>query len=93
MRFINRFIGSAILAAAFVAPTVTMAAALPQDAGVQIRVYDRDHRDYHNWDDREDRSYRQYLNEQHRSYREYAHQNRSRQRAYWHWRHEHPDHD
>jgi Ni/Co efflux regulator RcnB len=28
----------------------------------QRRVYDRSHRDYHNWDDSEDRQYRIYLN-------------------------------
>jgi type III secretory pathway component EscR len=93
MRFVNRTIGSLILAGALFAPVVTSAAARPQDASVQVRVYDRDHKDYHNWDDREDHAYRQYLVEQHRSYREYNHQNRARQRAYWNWRHEHPDHD
>ena len=93
MRFINRYIGSMILAAALIAPSVTLAAAMPQDAGVTVRVYDRDHKDYHNWDDREDHAYRQYLVENHRSYRDYNHQSHSRQRAYWNWRHEHPDHD
>jgi hypothetical protein len=91
MRFINRYIGSMILAAALVTPTVTLAAPLPQDAAVQVRVYDRDHKDYHNWDDREDHVYRQYLTDNHRAYRTYDHQNRSTQRAYWNWRHEHPD--
>lgn len=93
MRFVNRYIGSLILATALVAPTASLAAAQPQDAGVQIRFYDRDHKDYHNWDDREDRAYRNYLVEQHRSYREFRHERRARQRAYWRWRHEHPDHD
>jgi hypothetical protein len=91
MRFINRYIGSMILAAALVTPTVALAAALPQDAAVQVRVYDRDHKDYHNWDDREDHAYRQYLTDNHRAYRTYDHQNRSTQRAYWNWRHDHPD--
>jgi hypothetical protein len=93
MRFIHRTISSLILSAALVAPTVAFAAARPQEASVQVRVYDRDHKDYHNWDDREDHAYRAYLIENHRSYREYGRQNRAQQRAYWNWRHEHPDHD
>jgi hypothetical protein len=91
MRFINRFAGSMILAAALITPSISLAAARPQDAGVQVRVYDRDHKDYHNWDDREDHAYRQYLIDNHRTYREYGRQNRAQQRAYWNWRHAHPD--
>jgi len=87
-----RFIASLFLAAALVAPISIMAAPAPQ-ANVQIRVYDRDHRDYHNWDDREDHAYRGYLVERHRNYRAYDRQNRRSQRDYWNWRHSHPDHD
>jgi hypothetical protein len=53
-------------------------AAAPQEANVQIRVYDRDHRDYHNWDDREDRAYRGFLTERRGTYREYNRQNHKR---------------
>ena len=88
----HRYIASLFLSAALVAPVSMMAAPKPQ-AALSIRVYDRDHKDYHNWDDREDHAYRAYLVEQHRSYREYGRQNRAQQRAYWNWRHEHPDHD
>lgn len=87
-----RFIASLFLAAALVAPATVIAAPAPQ-ASLQIRVYDRDHHDYHNWDDHEDRAYRGYLVEQHRTYRVYGKQNRKTQRDYWNWRHEHPDHD
>jgi hypothetical protein len=80
------------------------AAARPQDNGRQEehrrdnrdhnnRVYDRSHKDYHNWDDNEDRSYRGYLEENHRAYRPIAEMNSRTQRAYWNWRHSHPDHD
>src|ERR1700736_4264747 len=71
MHHIDRYIGSLLLAAAIAAPTAIMAAPKPQDANVQVRVYDRDHRDYHNWNDREDHAYRGYLTERHRPYREY----------------------
>jgi hypothetical protein len=86
-----RFIASLFLAAAMVAPVSMMAAPAPQ--GVQVRVYDSNHKDYHNWNDNEDRAYRGYLTEQHQTYREYNKQNHKTQARYWNWRHEHPDHD
>ena len=92
MRSINRFIGSLILAAAIVSPALIVTAKA-QEANVQVRIYDRNHRDYHNWDDREDHAYRRYLVVQHRNYREYNRQNNRMQRNYWNWRHSHPDRD
>jgi hypothetical protein len=89
----NRYISSLFLAATLVIPVAIMAAPKPQNASVQVRVYDRDHRDYHNWDDREDRAYRGYLTEHHQTYRVYVKQNHRRQSQYWNWRHSHPDHD
>ena len=67
-----------------------MAAPQPQ-AGIQVRVYDSRHRDYHNWDDHEDRAYRSYMVERHRPYRSYNEQRARDQRNYWKWRHQHPD--
>ncbi len=88
----QRYLGPLLLTAFVVAP-VLATAANAQEATVQVRVYDRDHRDYHNWDNREDRAYRSYLGEQHREYREYNRQNHKEQRNYWKWRHNHPDHE
>jgi hypothetical protein len=89
------FFNSLVLTAALAAPTAINAAgprpSPPQE--VQVRVYDRDHHDYHNWDGNEDRSYRLYLNERHREYRPYAEIKVKDQRSYWTWRHEHPDHN
>ena len=93
VRRLDRYISSLILAAAIAAPTAIMAVPRPQDRSVQNRIYDRDHRDYHNWDDHEDRAYRRYLAAQHRSYREYQKQHYRAQRHYWNWRHRHPDND
>jgi hypothetical protein len=90
--FTHRFIGSLILAGAIFVLTSVVAAPLPQE-GVQVRVYDSHHHDYHNWDDREDHAYRGYLVEHHRTYRAYDQQRARDQRNYWKWRHEHPDHD
>jgi hypothetical protein len=57
------------------------------------RYYDREHRDYHNWDDREDQSYRRWLDERHESYREFNRLKRRDQNAYWNWRHNHEEHE
>jgi hypothetical protein len=88
---INRILSGALLAVAIAAPVVVTATPAPQE--LQVRVYDSNHRDYHNWDDHEDRAYRRYYSEQHRQYRAYDRENARRQRAYWKWRHNHPDRD
>jgi Ni/Co efflux regulator RcnB len=89
----DRFIRSLLLAAAIAVPALVVAAAQAQQAGVQVRIYDKEHRDYHHWDDHEDRAYRRYLTEEHRSYREFHRQHHKVQRHYWNWRHNHPDRD
>ena len=91
MHHINRYISSLLLAAAIAAPTAVIAGPKPQEGAVQVRVYDRDHRDYHNWDDHEDRAYRRYLETRHETYREYHKQHYRAQKHYWSWRHSHPD--
>lgn len=56
-----------------------------------VRYYDREHRDYHYWNNNEDRAYRSYREGRHESYREFQHISHAQQRHYWTWRHEHPD--
>jgi hypothetical protein len=92
MRFTNRYISSLVLVAALAVPAAMLANAMPQ-ASVQVRFYDRDHKDYHNWDDREDHSYRLYLSNHHKPYVEFNSQHSRDQRNYWNWRHSHPDRD
>jgi hypothetical protein len=58
-----------------------------------VRVYDKDHKDYHNWDDRENHSYQQWATENHRDNRDFAHLKPKEQSEYWNWRHAHPDDD
>jgi len=53
------------------------------------RVYDRDHKDYHNWTKDEDHTYREYLTQQHRKYRAFSRLSAKQQREYWRWRHDH----
>jgi hypothetical protein len=89
MRVTHRFIGSLILAAAIVAPVATIAAPAPQ--AVSVKVYDRSHKDYHNWDDHENTAWGLYLTDNHQKHYEYAHASKKQQDHYWTWRHSHPD--
>jgi hypothetical protein len=87
----HHYFASLFLTAAIAAPISTLAMPAPQDAGVQVRVYDRHHKDYHNWDDNENHAWGQFLVENHRDHHEYAKSNRREQSQYWNWRHAHPD--
>ena len=74
--------------AAMATPLVSGATPRPQD---ERGVYDRDHKDYHKWDDNENRAWRRWLSENHRKDHEFAKASRKEQGEYWKWRHEHPD--
>ena len=52
---------SVLMATAFCVPMRIKANASPRQINVQ--VYDRDHRDYHEWNSRETHSYEQYRKE------------------------------
>ena len=101
MRRNHRFLFSALfLTAALAIPSAMTAAPRHQDNGLQEehrrdddrnRVYDRDHKDYHNWDDNENRAWGQFLTENQRESHEYAKSNKKEQSK--NWRHSHPDHD
>ena len=89
----HRYIASLFLTAALAAPWAIMAYPVPQDASVQVRVYDKDHKDYHNWDDRENNAWGVYLSENHRDPHDYKRASKKEQDNYWAWRHFHPDND
>ena len=93
MRFTNRYISSLLLFAALATPVAIMAAPGPNDDGVQVRVYDSGHKDYHNWDDRENKSWGVYLSDNHKKDHEFSKSSMREQSNYWNWRHAHPDHD
>jgi len=91
MHHAHRYIASLFLTAALVAPVTILGTPAPQEASVQIRVYDRNHKDYHNWDDNENRAWGQYQTEHHRNSHEFSKANKREQGQYWNWRHAHPD--
>jgi len=93
MRFLDWYISSLLLAAVLAAPVAIMAASGPNDDGVQIRVYNSHHKDYHNWDDHENDAWGVYLTSNHKKNHEYSKSSRREQSHYWNWRHSHPDHD
>src|SRR5260370_37767287 len=88
--------GFFFLTAALAAPTAMSAATRPQDNGRQEerhrdnndqnRVYDRAHKDYHNWNDNGDRSYRVCLGERHLEHHHFVEDREREQRSYWHYR-------
>jgi hypothetical protein len=77
------------LTASLIAPGAIFATPAPQDD----RIYDRDHKDYHRWDDREKGAWERFQDEKHIVHHEFNKAKRKEQREYWSWRHEHPDHD
>ena len=91
----KRILSSMALAMFLAAPAgMLIAPSLMGQVQVKIKVgkvYDRDHKDYHDWDDREDKAYRGYLVDNHQEYRPYAKMKRQDQSHYWAWRHSHPD--
>ena len=54
-------------------------------------VYDKSHKDYHDFDEHEDRAWRVYLQQQHRSYIDWSRASERQQQDYWNWRHNHSD--
>lgn len=102
MKAACKYLGFLVLGAVLIAPIAISTKAASQDDKrqeenhrdkKQKRVYDRTHKDYHNWDDNEDRAYRQFLSEKHMAYRDISKLKRNLQDEYWNWRHDHPDHD
>jgi hypothetical protein len=55
--------GSLFLVAALAAPVTVLAARATQEDHERKRVYDKDHKDYHNWDDNENRARGRFLTE------------------------------
>ena len=78
-------LGGFVIAASMVAPV----AALADDHRGEKRYYDRDHHDYHYWNDGEDREYRSYLIEQHRTYVPFVRINDRQRHEYYRYRHDH----
>ncbi len=78
-------LGGLMLAAWVIAPVAVVA----EDHRGEVRYYDRDGRDYHNWNGEEDRNYRAYLVERHRTYVPFVNVRVRERQEYFRYRHEH----
>jgi hypothetical protein len=94
-KMVLKYAAPLFLSAALIVPALVPAtrAAAKQDASVQVRVYDSEHKDYHNWDDNENRAWGQYLSENHKQTHDFQKADKKEQSDYWNWRHAHPDKD
>ncbi|SRR5579859_2312075 len=93
-----RYLSSLLLIGSLAAPLTVLAQDRDHDRddrNKNQRIYDRGHKDYHQWNDNENRAYRQWHDERYhdRDFREYNRLNRKERDEYWNWRHKHGDHD
>jgi hypothetical protein len=81
-----------LLGIGLVAPMATRITSAQPQVSIGVKIYDRDHRDYHVWDDDEARAYEGWRHD-HADFRvDFRKNSREQQRAYWKWRHEHSEH-
>jgi hypothetical protein len=85
----NRYLSACLLSTCLLVP---MAVRADDDNHQQNkRYYDRDAKDWHEWNQNEDQVYHRYLQDQHLTNHDWAKANRKEQKAYYRWRHNHPD--
>ena len=88
----SRTLSALILGAVLCAPVAVVRADEHHEQEKAKRYYDRDKKDYHEWNEHENRAYRRWLEDRHeRDNREFTRLDREQQREYWRWRHDHPD--
>jgi hypothetical protein len=84
----RRDFSRSVIAAMFAAPLAMLA-----DDDHRKRYYDRDRKDYHEWNEGEDRAYRFWQESRRHAYIAWERASGADQRAYWRWRHDHPGND
>jgi hypothetical protein len=91
----NRF-AAVLITTALIGTTTSIASARPQDDRHDRddhRIYDSEHKDYHNWNNDEDKQWHVYIGTEHKKYHDYDKANKREQANYWKWRHEHEGHE
>jgi hypothetical protein len=86
MKNTNLCVAALLLATGLLAAPLVMA-----DDHDTHRYYDKNHKDYHQWNDNEEHSYGLFLNENHIQVHAFRKAKPAEQQQYWQWRHEHPD--
>jgi hypothetical protein len=83
---IKNYFGALLMGTMLLTPFVMQA-----DDHHDKRYYDKEHKDYHQWNDHENQAYHKYVEERHVEYRDWNRVRPTQQQEYWHWRHDHPD--
>lgn len=55
------------------------------------RYYDKEHKDYHEWNENEERNFAIFLNGKHLAIHTWDRASPRERQEYWNWRHQHPD--
>jgi hypothetical protein len=76
------------LSTALIAPMATRTTSAQT---VGVKIYDRDHKDSHVWDDNEVKVYDGWRHDHSDFQVDFTKNTRAQQSAYWKWRHEHPN--
>jgi hypothetical protein len=84
----NRYAITLLLAAGLGSPLMVRA-----DDHDAKRYYDKQHKDYHQWNENEERHFSVYLGEKHVTVHTWDRATPREQQEYWNWRHVHPDND
>ena len=87
----SRFLRTAILGAALVAPIAMAPRALRAEDQKARTYHDKQHNDDHAWNGQEDKAYSVYAKENHRKSGDFSKLKEGDQQNYWNWRHEHSD--
>src|SRR6266404_2869340 len=77
IRIVRTFLAAALSAGMLGTPVMMFALRSPpgqnrREASDWQRIYDRDRKDYHDWNESEDRAYRRYWQGRHRAYRDFS---------------------
>ncbi len=88
----SRFLGAILLSGALFLPAALQAQDRQDRNDIQTkRVYDSQHKDYHEWNADEDQAYHRYLKENHKKDHDWSKASKKEQAEYWNWRHQHTD--
>jgi len=84
----RRWLGLMVLSVAMVVFPVVISG-----CAARVRVYDEEHRDYHDWNHGEVVYYQRWEVETHRDHRDFNRRNAEEKKEYWNWRHAHMDNE
>jgi len=88
----NRYLTALFISAALAGSAPVRADDHHSDSQTK-RYYDKDARDYHEWNQNENQVYHQYVTDNHKRDRDFSRTTRTEKKDYFKWRHDHPDQD